>query len=96
MSYDPGTLMHWIDVTIKDEHQEAFKNQHDCPREFKYGDVVWLYDHYNTGTIISHQEYDDGWMVRTTDADGSVHEYAYQSSWLAHAKTERRFDRAGQ
>lgn len=79
-------------------HQEAIRPlwdeafQSPVVNEYRPGDIVWMFDHYNTARIIGRDTGDDGgWLVETSDADGAVQQYAYPVAWLRPAKAEMVF-----
>lgn len=65
-------------------HTIAFKGP--VVESYRVGDIVWMWDHYNTATIVGpSRKVDRDWIVSTTDADGSVSTYSYKAAWLRPA-----------
>lgn len=74
------------------EHSEAILIPHGkawngpVRHDYQAGEVVWMWDHYNTAVIVGPGRNADTWRVTTQDADGSAHEYEYDAGSLRPAK----------
>lgn len=87
---DPFALIEAHIAAITPAHRDAFAGP--VARDYKPGDVVWLYDHYNTAVVRSHRAViGGGWVVVTTDADGSTSTYDYPADRLRPAVTSVEF-----
>lgn len=90
---------HLIEPPVEFPKRDAIGNHLEAVREpwdtafsgpivhdYKPGDHVWLYDHYNTGVIVCEVPGHQGtWRLTTTHADGDVSEFEYPASWLRPA-----------
>lgn len=68
---------------IQAPHRAAF--QLSVVEVYSPGDVVWMWDHYNTATVLRPSRVPGEWIVATSDADGSISEYSYKPEWLRPA-----------
>lgn len=85
----PGSLEAHI-AAIEAAHIAAFREP--VWHQYQVGQVVWLYDHYNTGVILREVPGRQGtWQVSTTDANGEVTEYQHHSAWLRPAAASVEF-----
>lgn len=53
--------------------------------DYQVGAVVWLWDHYNTATIVGPGSEPGTWLVSTPDADGEPEQFAYPATRIRPA-----------
>lgn len=75
--------------SITPAHRTAFSGP--VVRDYKVGDLVWMYDHYNTARIEGPGTAVDTWDIVTTDVDGTVNKYQYRSAHLRPAVASVEF-----
>lgn len=59
--------------------------------DYQVGDHVWLFDHYNTATIVAQSEKPGMWVISTLDADGRESRLTYREVWMRPALEPRVF-----
>lgn len=78
---------------IKPAHIEAWRGP--VVRDYSPGDVVWMWDWYNTAIIEGPGRKPDHWAITTTDADGAASRYEYPSGQLRPASAPVEFRWSG-
>lgn len=90
---DPFLLVDAHIAAITPAHQAAFRA--DVVHDYHTGDVVWMWDHYNTAVISGPGSRADSWAITTTDADGVESAYEYPSAQIRPASRVVEFRWAG-
>lgn len=76
--------------SIEVPHRAAFSGP--VVRDYQPGDIVWLFDHYNTGIVERTSSLRaDWWIVTTTSVEGNAERLEYKSAWLRPATEARVF-----
>lgn len=79
------------DIAALDAHTESIQALHQAAwrgpvvTDYQVGDVVWMWDHYNTAVIERAGTEPGTWRIATQDADGTIDRYTYPAGQLRPA-----------